>query len=212
MTDIYDALESILDELRKKLPEYELEVAKCDSTIFEYEIKITDRRVKLSYSIELHKFIYNTSKNLNEAYENYVATQVRRVLVYHKKKQKTLYHISEKTFPTQFKNSVIKKIKNLAQTVYKGTYDGIEIENSVYSTEQFDLHIVKLAKRKTILRSKSEPIVYIPLYEFFTVQLFNRIFGIEMDAEDMDDAADVEPDLANEWTDINAEIMKIQLL
>jgi len=62
-----------------------------------------------------------------------------------------------------------------------------------------------LARTKSILRSKSEPIVYIPLYEFFTVQLFDKIYGI-------DDEFHVDPDLANEWTDINAELMKIQSL
>lgn len=201
MRDKYSILGEILQQVKNKLSDYTVSIETSESKWSEYQIRISDESSDFSYAYHISK--YNNSLLDDELVNIYIENEVKDAIKYHKKKQKFLYHFTNKTFSTQFSPEVLKRIIKLSKKVYKGIYDGIEIENSVYGTEQFDLYIVKLARTKSILRSKSEPIVYISLYEFFNVNLFDKIFGLEMDDPDVD------PNLANEWTDINAQIIKI---
>ena len=198
MTDIYDILAELLDEIKSKIPDYKVSVEKSESVLYNHQIKISDS--DYSHSMGLIKY-----DSLTHEPQKYLDLMSHEVMKFHKRKIKEIFHIKNKVFATQFNHDNRTKILKLAKKVFNGVYDGIEIENSVYGTAQFNMHIVKLARTKSILRSKSEPIVYIPLYEFFTVQLFDKIYGI-------DDEFHVDTDLANEWTDINAELMKIQSL
>lgn len=122
------------------------------------------------------------------------------MIKYHMKFLKKKYHLNNGVFPTQFKKETVKKIERLTKKVLKGKYDGIEIENTSYSTHQFDNQIIKLSRTRGNLRSKSEPIIYISLYEFYYSTLFNLIYCGDLDTE-------INPEWANDWTDINSDLV-----
>lgn len=193
--DFYLALAEILDRLNAYYPEYKVKIFPGKNN--KYHDVFIDHQDGYIHQTSVWK-----EPRPNDDFDDYTQRIFETIVssndFYLKKKK----HLESGVHPAEFSKEAVSRIKKLAKKVFGEEYGGIDILDSQYSNSMFTNYIVALARTPGLLRSKKEPLIYIPLYEFFTVTLFERIYSA-----DWFESEEPDPELANEWVEINMSLM-----